>query len=172
MVAVLLLGAGPGAATVRAQDPVPTGPITIEGVTLRQVLDAAVPLYVAPSVSDAKMRWMRDAVAIALDAVPRVCQPGREVAVVREQERVGAGGDELSVGEVDEPHDAEDEADADGHQRDVRLRQRNVAPPPVPRHGHHPGRPEALVIETRTSHRHHPDRSICRVTPMSLSLQT
>ena len=69
---VWLVGAGPGAATVRAEDPVATGPITIEGVTLRQVLDAAVPLYVAPSVSDAKMRWMRDAVAIALDAVPRI----------------------------------------------------------------------------------------------------
>jgi hypothetical protein len=72
VLAAWLLGAGVGAPAVRAQEPVATGPITIEGVTLRQVLDAAVPLYVAPSVSDAKMRWMRDAVAIALDAVPRI----------------------------------------------------------------------------------------------------
>ena len=34
-----------------------------------------------------------------------------------EGERVGAGHDQLAVGEVDEPQDAEDEADADGHQR-------------------------------------------------------
>ena len=32
-------------------------------------------------------------------------------------ERVGAGHDELAVGEVDEPQDAEDEADADRHER-------------------------------------------------------
>jgi hypothetical protein len=68
----LLLSAAVGAPVVRAQEPVATAPITIEGVTLRQVLDAPVPLYVAPSVSDAKMRWMRNAVAIALDAVPRI----------------------------------------------------------------------------------------------------
>jgi hypothetical protein len=72
LLATLLLGAGAGAPGARAQEPVATGPITIEGVTLRQVLDAPVPLYVAPSVSDAKMRWMRDAVAVALDAVPRI----------------------------------------------------------------------------------------------------
>ena len=35
----------------------------------------------------------------------------------REGERVGAGHDELAVGEVDEPQDAEDEADPDRHQR-------------------------------------------------------
>jgi hypothetical protein len=67
-----LLGAAAGAPGARAQEPVATGPITIEGVPLRQVLDAAVPLYVAPSVSDDKMRWMRDAVGTALDAVPRI----------------------------------------------------------------------------------------------------
>ena len=39
-------------------------------------------------------------------------RPGRGVG-----ERVGAGHDQLAVGEVDEPQDAEDEADADGHQR-------------------------------------------------------
>ena len=39
----------------------------------------------------------------------------RPVGGVRE--RVGAGHDELAVGEVDEPQDAEDEADAHGHQR-------------------------------------------------------
>ena len=72
LLAVWLLGASAGASAVQAQEPVGTGPITIEGVALRQVLDAAVPLYVAPSVSDAKMRWMRDAVGIALDAVPRI----------------------------------------------------------------------------------------------------
>jgi hypothetical protein len=72
LLAALLLGAGVAAPGARAQEPVATGPITIEGVTLRQVLDAPVPLYVAPSVSEAKMRWMRDAVAIALDAVPRI----------------------------------------------------------------------------------------------------
>ena len=33
------------------------------------------------------------------------------------RERVRAGHDQLAVGEVDEPQDAEDEADADGHQR-------------------------------------------------------
>jgi hypothetical protein len=70
--AAWLLGLSGGAAAARAQEPVATGPITIEGVALRQVLDAPAPLYVAPSVSDAKMRWMRDAVAIALDAVPRI----------------------------------------------------------------------------------------------------
>jgi hypothetical protein len=56
----------------RAQDQVPTAPIVIEGVNLRQVLDAPVPLYVAPSVSTEKMRWMRDGIAIALEAVPRI----------------------------------------------------------------------------------------------------
>jgi len=30
------------------------------------------------------------------------------------REHVAAGGDQLAVGEVDEAHDAEDEADADG----------------------------------------------------------
>ncbi len=52
--------------------PLPTAPITIEGVTLRQVLDAPVPLYVTASVPDQKVRWMRDAVAIALEEVPRL----------------------------------------------------------------------------------------------------
>ena len=33
------------------------------------------------------------------------------------RERVGAGHDQLAVGEVDEPQDAEDEADPDRHQR-------------------------------------------------------
>src|SRR5581483_6345868 len=70
--AVLLLSAAFATPGARAQEPLATGPITIEGVTLRQVLDSPVPLYVAPSVSDAKMRWMRDAMAIALDAVPRI----------------------------------------------------------------------------------------------------
>ena len=74
LLAALLVGAGLRAPGAAAQEPVATGPITIEGVTLRQVLDAPVPLYVAPSVSDAKMRWMRDAVAIALDAVPRITE--------------------------------------------------------------------------------------------------
>src|SRR5437764_4354781 len=72
LLAAWLLGAGFGATGARAQETVATGPITIEGVPLRQVLDAAVPVYVAPSVSDAKMSWMRDAVAAALDAVPRI----------------------------------------------------------------------------------------------------
>ena len=35
----------------------------------------------------------------------------------RERERVGAGHDQLPVGEVDEPQDAEDEPDPDRHQR-------------------------------------------------------
>ena len=35
----------------------------------------------------------------------------------RERERVGAGHDQLAVGEVDEPQHAEDEADPDRHQR-------------------------------------------------------
>ncbi len=71
-VAVGAPGAQAQAPGAPAEEPVATGPITIEGVALRQVLDAPVPLYVAPSVSDAKMRWMRDAVEIALDAVPRI----------------------------------------------------------------------------------------------------
>jgi hypothetical protein len=37
--------------------------------------------------------------------------------VGREGERVRAGHDQLAVGEVDQPQDAEHEADADGHQR-------------------------------------------------------
>src|SRR5581483_1457290 len=56
----------------RAQESVPTAPIVIEGVQLRQVLEAAAPLYVTPRVSDEKMRWMRDAIAVALDEVPRI----------------------------------------------------------------------------------------------------
>ncbi|MBX5492005.1 MAG: hypothetical protein IRZ14_12705 [Chloroflexi bacterium] len=52
--------------------PVTTAPITIEGVALRQVLDAPVPVYLTSTIDDEKARWMRDAVAIALDAVPRV----------------------------------------------------------------------------------------------------
>ena len=40
----------------------------------------------------------------------------RRPAARCERERVGAGHDQLAVGEVDEPQDAEDEADADGDQ--------------------------------------------------------
>ncbi|HEY7065077.1 MAG TPA: hypothetical protein VII06_26615 [Chloroflexota bacterium] len=72
LLVLLLAGAAGAASSARAQEPVATGPITIEGVALRQVLDSPVPLYVAPSVSDAKMGWMRDAIAVALDAVPRI----------------------------------------------------------------------------------------------------
>jgi hypothetical protein len=68
----LLLAVAALAPAARAQEPVATAPIVIEGVALRQVLDAPVPLYVAPSVSDEKMRWMRDAIAIALVEVPRI----------------------------------------------------------------------------------------------------
>ncbi|HLI27621.1 MAG TPA: hypothetical protein VKZ60_11145, partial [Chloroflexota bacterium] len=49
-----------------------TAPITIEGVALRQVLDAPVPLYLTASIDDARARWMRDAMAIALQEVPRL----------------------------------------------------------------------------------------------------
>ena len=47
--------------------------------------------------------------------------PHRPVAVGREGERVGAGHDQLPVREVDQPQDAEDEADADGHEREDRA---------------------------------------------------
>ena len=43
--------------------------------------------------------------------------PDRPVAVGGERERERAGHHELAVREVDEPQDAEDEADADRHQR-------------------------------------------------------
>ena len=43
------------------------------------------------------------------------------VALRGERERERAGHDQLAVGEVDEPHDAEDEADADGHQGEDRA---------------------------------------------------
>ena len=44
-------------------------------------------------------------------------RPHRPVPLGRERERERAGHDQLAVGEVDEPEDAEDEADADGHER-------------------------------------------------------
>src|SRR6266516_3973144 len=43
--------------------------------------------------------------------------PDGPTALVREGERVGTGHHELAVGEVDEAEDAEDQADADRHQR-------------------------------------------------------
>ena len=43
------------------------------------------------------------------------------VALRRERERERAGHDQLPVGEVDEPHHAEDEADPDGHEREDRA---------------------------------------------------
>ena len=46
-----------------------------------------------------------------------IADPDRPVPLGREGERVGAGHDQLAVREVDEAEDAEDEADADGHQR-------------------------------------------------------
>jgi hypothetical protein len=86
LVAALLLGgatpavaqtAGPApsqsAAPASSQgEALATAPVTIEGVTLRSVLDSPVPLYVTSSVSDQKVRWMRDAVAVALGEVPRI----------------------------------------------------------------------------------------------------
>ena len=45
----------------------------------------------------------------------------RPAAVGGERERERAGHDQLPVGEVDEPEHAEDEADADGHQREDRA---------------------------------------------------
>ena len=45
----------------------------------------------------------------------------RPVAVGRERERERARHDQLPVGEVDEPHDAEDEPDADRHEREDRA---------------------------------------------------
>ena len=56
----------------QAQEPLATGPVTIEGVQLRQVLGASVPLYITRGVSDEKARWMRDAVEISLAEVPRI----------------------------------------------------------------------------------------------------
>ena len=44
-------------------------------------------------------------------------RPDRPVPLRRDREREGARHDQLAVGEVDEPQDTEDEADADGHQR-------------------------------------------------------
>jgi hypothetical protein len=52
--------------------PVVTAPITIEGVPLRQVLDAPVPLYLTASIDDERAQWMRDAMTIALQDVPRL----------------------------------------------------------------------------------------------------
>jgi hypothetical protein len=67
------LPAAPGpVASAQLEPPLATAPITIESVTLRQVLDAPVPLYVTASVSDQKVRWMRDAVALTLPEVPRI----------------------------------------------------------------------------------------------------
>ena len=46
----------------------------------------------------------------------------------RVRERVGAGHDQLAVGEVDQPQHAEDEADADRHQRVDRAERRSRRP--------------------------------------------
>jgi hypothetical protein len=71
-VALLFLAAGVMPPAVHGQGVVETAPIVIEGVQLRQVLGRAAPLYVTRGVSDEKMRWMADAIDVALTEVPRI----------------------------------------------------------------------------------------------------
>src|SRR6266516_4790661 len=64
----------------------------------------------------------RNAIANVVTSITAGDEPARRV-----RERVGAGHDQLSVGEVDEAQDPEDEPDADRHQRVDRAQPERVA---------------------------------------------